>query len=134
MKKAKYYKILFLVAGIWNLVAALTCWLGGIISPELFFGMFSMPIPSSLFPYHAMFWFIIVFGIGYIIVSRNITKNHGIIIIGILGKILFFIDCIITLLLNEANFILVLSGIVDLIFAFLFLEFLLQTKKMSNKD
>ena len=94
MRKIKYYKILFLVAGIWNLVAAITCWLGSIISTELFFGLFGMPVPSSLFPFHAMFWFVVIFGVGYFIVSRDINKNHGIILIGLLGKTIFFLDFI----------------------------------------
>lgn len=72
------------------------------------------------------------YGIGYIMVSRDITKNHGIIFIGVIGKILFFIDCIIALLLNEGNFFLLLTGSVDLIFAILFIEFLLAAKKEST--
>lgn len=133
MKNVNYYKKLFLTAGIWNLAAGLLCWLESIIMPDLFFKMFAMPLPSSLFPFHAMFWFILAFGIGYIIVSRDITKNHGILTIGILGKILFFIDCIITLILKEANFMLVATGVIDLIFAVLFIEFLLKSRKMSNQ-
>jgi len=132
MKNVNYYKNLFLIAGIWNLAAGLICWLGSIIMPDFFFKMFAMPLPSSLFPFHAMFWFILVFGIGYIIVSRDITKNHGIITVGILGKILFFIDCIITLILKEANFMLAATGIVDLIFAVLFIKFLVKSKKLSD--
>jgi hypothetical protein len=132
MKRTKYYKILFLLAGLWNLGAAIPCWLGGIVMPDFTFGLFGMPTPDSLFPFHAMFWFIMTYGIGYIMVSRDITKNHGIIFIGVIGKILFFIDCIITLLLNEGNFFLVLTGGVDLIFAILFIEFLLATKKMPT--
>ena len=96
--------------------------------------MFGMPSPASLFPFHAMFWFIIAFGIGYFIVSRDITKNHGVVLIGALGKIIFLIDCIVTLLLKEANMVLLGTGIVDLIFAILFIEFLLKTKKAKDRD
>ena len=134
MKNAYYYKILFLIAGIWNLGAGIICWIGSVFKPDMFFKMFDMSSPASLFPFHAMFWFIIAFGIGYIIVSRDITKNHGIILIGMLAKILFFIDCIITLSLKEANLMLLVTGITDLIFAILFIEFLLKTKKVSGKS
>jgi hypothetical protein len=133
MKNANYYKIIFIIAGIWNLAAAITCWIGSIFLPDVFFKMFNMPTPVSLFPFHAMFWFILAFGIGYIIVSRDITKNHGIILIGMLAKILFFIDCVITLSLKEANIMLLVTGIVDLIFAILFMEFLLKTNKVSSQ-
>jgi hypothetical protein len=129
MKKARCYRNLFLIAAVWNLVAGISCWLGGIFMPDLFFGMFGMPLPVSLFPFHAMFWFIIAFGIGYLIVSRDISKNHGIVLIGLIAKVLFFIDCLITLTLNEANLHLLLTGIIDLIFAVLFAEFLLRMRK-----
>jgi hypothetical protein len=133
MKNANYYKILFIIAGIWNLGAGIICWIGGVLMPDVFFKMFNMPLPSSLFPFHAMFWFIFAFGIGYIIVSRDINKNHGIILIGMLAKILFFIDCIITLILKEANIMLLGTGVVDLIFAILFIEFLLKAKNVPNQ-
>jgi hypothetical protein len=131
MKNAKYYKTLFLIAGIWNIGAAIPCWIGSVFMPDMFFKMFGMPSAVSLFPFHAMFWFILAFGIGYLIVSCDITKNHGIIFIGMLAKILFFIDCIITLISKEANIMLLTTGIVDLIFAALFIEFLLKTKKVT---
>jgi len=133
MKNTSYYKILFLVAGLWNLGAAIPCWLGGVIMPDFTFGIFDMPAPSSLFHFHAMFGFILIFGIGYIMVSRDIAKNHGIIFLGLLGKILFFIDCIFALILKEANLMLVFVGIIDLIFAVLFIEFLLSAKRTAIK-
>jgi len=133
MKNANYYKLLFLIAGIWNLAAGIICWIGCVLMPDVFFRMFNMPLPSSLFPFHAMFWFIIAFGIGYIIVSRDINKNHGVILIGMLAKFLFFIDCIVTLTLKEANIMLIGTGIIDLIFAILFLDFLLKAKKVPGQ-
>jgi hypothetical protein len=132
MKKAKCYRNLFLIAAIWNLLAGFSCWLGGIFMPDLFFGMFGMPSPASLFPFHAMFWFIISFGIGYLIVSHDISKNQGVVYIGIIGKVLFFTDCIITVALKEANFLLIGTGVIDLIFAILFIEFLLTMRKSET--
>jgi hypothetical protein len=129
MGKAACYKNLFLIAAIWNLLAGFSCWLGAVFMPDLFFGMFGMPLPVSLFPLHAMFWFIIAFGIGYLIVSRDVSKNHGIVLIGIIAKVLFFVDCLITLASKEADLLLLLTGIIDLIFAVLFTEFLLRMRK-----
>jgi hypothetical protein len=129
MKIAKYYKTLFLIAALWNLGAGILCWAGCVFMPDMFFKMFGMPVPTSLFPFHAMFWFIIAFGIGYWRVSCDITKNHGIIFIGLIAKILFCIDCIITIVSKEANIMLLGTGIIDLIFAGLFIEFSLRAKK-----
>ena len=132
MKKSSYYKGMFLVAGLWNLVLAVPSWLGTLIMPESSSRIFGMAPPAVLFPYHAMFWFVMAFGVGYLIVSRDITKNHGIVTIGIIGKTLFFIDCLITLILKQANVVLLLIGIGDLIFACLFLEFLLYARGKNH--
>lgn len=129
MKKAAYYKILFLVAGLWNLIAAILCWLGLVFMPGMVFGLFGMPRPLSLFPFHAMFSFIVVFGIGYFIVSHDIARNQGIVVIGSLAKLLFFMDCLLALMLKEGNLLLLLTGTIDLIFTVLFVEFLFAVRK-----
>jgi hypothetical protein len=129
MKKAEYYKILFLVAGLWNLGAAILCWLGLVFVPGMVSGLFGMLQPVSLFPFHAMFSFIVVFGIGYLIVSHDIARNQGLVVIGSLGKLLFFMDCLIALMLNEGNLLLLLTGSIDLAFALLFIEFLFAARK-----
>jgi hypothetical protein len=133
MKNENYYKIIFLVAGIWNLGTGLFCWIGSSFMPDVFFKMGGMPYPTSLFPFHAMFWFVIAFGIGFIIVSRDITKNHGIVLVGLVAEISFLIDCMITVSLGEASFTLLGAGLVDLIFAVFFMEFLFKIKKVSGQ-
>jgi hypothetical protein len=133
VNKSSYYKKLFLIAGLWNFAAAIPAWLGLTFMPDFAARFFGMAPPAGMYPYHAVLWFTIVFGIGYIIVSRDITKNHGIVVLGIIAKSLYFIDCIITFALKEANMQLVLTGIVDIIFAFLFIEFLLSVRKGALK-
>jgi hypothetical protein len=133
MDKSTYYKNLFFIGGLWNLGGAIPLWLGGIFMPDFTFGIIGMAVPAVLFPYHAMYWMVMSLGIGYIIVSRDITKNDAIVVVAIIAKVLFFIDCVITLALKEANVLLVLIGIVDIIFACLFFEFLLSVKKGSHK-
>jgi hypothetical protein len=132
MKKSRYYKAMFLVAGLWNLVLAVPSWLGIVFMPESSSSILGMAPAAVLFPYHAMFWLVVAFGVGYLIVSRDITKNYGIVTIGIIGKTLFFIDCLITLALKQANVVLLLIGIGDLIFACLFLEFLLYARRKGH--
>jgi len=131
MDKATYYKALFLFGGIWNIGGAIPAWLGAILVPDLAFAYAGMSAPAVLFPYHAMYSFIVTFGIGYIIVSRDITKNHGIVVLGIIGKTLFFIACATAFVRNEANLMVLLTGIVDILFACLFLEFLISAKRVA---
>jgi len=131
MVKSSYYRVLFLFGGIWNIGGAIPSWLGAILVPDMAFASAGMSPPAVLFPYHAMYSFIITFGIGYIIVSRDIAKNHGIVVLGIIGKTLFFIACAIAFASKEANLMVLLTGIVDILFACLFLEFLFSVKKGS---
>ena len=133
MNKSTYYKRLFFIAGLWNLGAAIPAWLGTIFMPDLMSGIFGMAPSTVPFFSHAMFGFIVTFGIGYFIVSCDITKNHGIVMLGIIAKVLYFIDCVITFALKQANIQLLLTGIVDIIFVCLFIEFLLSVRKGSLK-
>lgn len=126
MTKPNYYKSLFLIGALWNILIAVICSAGCIFLTTLFFETFGMPLPSSLFPFIAMFSLVLALGIGYYLVSIDISKNHGIITIGVIGKVLIFICCLSFFLLGEANALLLITGIVDLIFAILFLEFLLK--------
>jgi hypothetical protein len=128
MQKANYYKNFFLISSLWNFAAGLLCWLGAIFMTDFLFDLFEMPLPDSLFPFHVMFFFVIMLGIGYYIVSRDISKNRGIVQIGMWAKTGFFLITLITVLINEANYLVALFGLVDLIFAVLFFEFLHRTK------
>lgn len=133
MGTSSYYKKLFFIGGLWNIVIAVPAWIGMILVPEFAASLFGLAPPTILYPYHAMLWFVVCFGVGYIIVSRDITKNHGIVVIGILAKSLYFIDCVITISLKQANVLLLLIGIGDLIFAGLFWEFLYTSRKKHQK-
>jgi hypothetical protein len=101
-----------------------------IISSSHSFAYYGMKCPESLFPYHTGFGAIIAFGIGYFMVSRDITKNRGVVIIGgLIGKPVFFVNCVATVALGEANARLMVAGVVDLVFFLLFLEFLIATRE-----
>jgi hypothetical protein len=129
MEKKDYYKYMCLLAALWNIGASLLFLILSIIDKSIFLTM-GMQIPPSLFFLHVFIFLVISFGIGYILVSRDINKNHGVVIIGIIGKISFFICALIYMLLGDANFLLVVLGIVDIFFVCLFIEFLINFKKI----
>jgi hypothetical protein len=131
MERRDYYRIMFFVAGVENIVAGLPLWFLGLSGPEAF-ALFGMPAPPSLFFFHAAMWFIVVFGIGYLLVGRDIGKNHGIVVLGVLSKTVFGIDAVVVVALAEAVPILLVFGIWDLLFAVLFAEFLLWTRKQPK--
>jgi tryptophan-rich sensory protein len=135
MTKPNYYKNLFLIGALWNLLIAVICSAGCIFLQTPFFKAFGIPLPSTLFPYVALFSVVLALGIGYYLVSMDISNNHGIITIGIIGKVLIFICCLSFFLLGDANSLLLVPGIGDLVFAILFLEFLIKGRfKLKTED
>lgn len=70
---------------------------------------------------------VFVFGLGYYWASKDADKNISIIKMGAIGKTLIFLIlfyyCFIT---KDIPVILVIPGVVDLIFAILFVEFLIH--------
>lgn len=130
--RARYYKSLFLTGGIWNIGMSLCVWMLGLLVPSTF-GLFGMTAPSTLFFFHAMMGFIFSFGIGYIIVSRNTGENNAVVILGVIAKSIFFADCAISVSLGQANGILLAIGIIDLLFAILFAEFLNSVRKETRR-
>jgi hypothetical protein len=128
MRDYKYYKKFFVVAAIWNWVAAIAffCWYKQILS---LFDMKPLIYPVIMQLLSAL---VFVFGIGYYWVAGDIEKNQAIVKMGIIGKILVFILLLVHWILGNIPFFLVGPGIVDLIFAILFIEFLLRFPKLKG--
>ncbi|MFX1469846.1 MAG: hypothetical protein ACFFB8_14415 [Promethearchaeota archaeon] len=129
MERKKYYKYVFLIGAIWNLLVGLIFILTSPLVDSLV-PMFGMEVPPSLIFYHSFFGIVTVFGIGFYLVARDITKNHGIVVLGAITKIYVFILYLIYFVLGYSNFLPILFVIVDLIFACLFVEFLINFKKI----
>ena len=73
---------------------------------------------------------VIIFGIGYLIVGLNIDQNHWIVLMGIIGKLLVFLFFTINYIDGAIILFKLIIAIGDLIFAILFIEFLLNFKKL----
>ncbi len=125
MQKQGYYQKMFLIGAIWNWVATGSFAAGyKIVIP-----IFGMELPR----YPAFFLMFLglcfVFGIGYYWVSRDIHKNHDIIRMGIIGKLIVFVGLLWGCVAGRIHFIPASAGVVDLIFSILFIEFLITFKK-----
>lgn len=127
MPKEGYYKKMFFIGAIWNWVATLTFAIGW----KFLFPLFGMASPNYLVFYMLFLGLCFVYGIGYFWVSRDISSNHGIVRMGIIGKLLVFAGFLIAWVMGEVPLIIVGSGVVDLIFAILFIEFLKSYGKME---
>ncbi|NOZ95293.1 MAG: hypothetical protein GXP47_11255 [Acidobacteria bacterium] len=120
MPKREYYTRLFLVGAIWNWVAAATFMVGY----PLIFPALRMPPPTYPVFFLMFLALCFIFGNGYHWVSRDLGRNHGIVRLGIIGKLIVFAGLAWAGLTGQIHPILVLPGVVDLVFAFLYVGFL----------
>ncbi len=132
MDKPNFYKKFFLYGGIYNLCISLPIWIFGVVDTATASVLFGMEEPPNLLFFHAMMWFVFAFGCGYIVVSRDIKQNHGVVIIGAMEKVAFFIDAVAVYAIGKVGAIVVVLGTVDLVFGIIFIEFLLWSKKQPK--
>ena len=125
MPKQDYYKTLFLVGAVWNWVATVSFAVGY----TFMFPLFDMALPRYPVFFLLFLGLAFSFGIGYYLVSRDIFKNHAVVIMGIVGKLIVFVGLLWAWLCGDIHFIPFSAGIVDLLFAVLFIEFLMTVKK-----
>lgn len=130
MDKKTYYKYLFLVSALWNWIIGIIFILIPLVWPAGF-DFFGVAVPPSFIFIHAFFGFVVIFGIGYLIIYLNINKNRAIVIIGAVEKGFVFVNFLIYFILGDFNFIGFIPAIIDLIFGCLFVEFLINIKKIE---
>ena len=125
----KAYTKMFFIAALWNFSLSLS-W---ILFPKLILKMtFGREMDPSLVlgnyyasTYFFSFWVaIFLFGLGYYLVSRDITKNHGIIWMGICGKLAVFFFFTYSYITGLSTFFSFVGGAGDFVFTILFLLFL----------
>ena len=115
-----FFERVFLFAGTYNIGAAITFifghkWLFPLINIDDFH------FPSFMF---LAFSFVFVFGIGYLIVSKDLSKNHDIVRLGILSKALAFFVILHGCMMNDLPSILYVAAFIDLMWAFIFIHFI----------
>lgn len=129
----KIYSRMFLVSAIWNFYFSLT----GILMPKLNLKLcYGADVASDIFNnfysytlYNFQQATILIFGIGYYIVSRDVNKNHGMVVLGIIGKTFFFVYFTYMYFTARTTIVPFLAVIGDFIFSVLFAYFLVQKRK-----
>jgi len=125
MPKQDYYQKVFLIGAIWNWMAASTF----VFGYKILFPLFGMPLPVYPVFFLMFLGICFVFGIGYYWVSQDLNKNHDIVKMGIIGKLIVFVGLLWASITGQIHFILAGAGFVDLVFAILYIEFLITCKK-----
>lgn len=121
-------RILFVAAALWNFAGAIP---GYFDSAGAFARMFGGTLidPTMIAIYKGGWAAALVFGVGYLIVALRPTRHTGIVLIGILGKLLFAAD---HLTMYQAGLttslaLPIITG--DLVFTALFVVFLVVMKR-----
>lgn len=122
---SKHWKTVFYIAGGFNIMAALPGILNTKKGAELFFG-FPVEDEQAIFLLQMLLPFILLFGIGYIMVGRNISKNHGIIVLGMIGKFIFAGQAVFGFMNQQISQLTFIGGVGDLIWGTIFGVFLYQ--------
>jgi hypothetical protein len=128
MPKQSYYQKLFFIGAIWNWAATISFALGY----KIMFPLFDMELPKYPIFFLLFLGLAFAFGMGYYWVSRDIFNNHGVVKMGILGKLIVFVGLSWAWLKGEIHFVPASAGAVDLIFAILYIEFLMTYKKTGH--
>ena len=127
-KKLNFYRILFIFAAIFNILSGLMLLFGY----NYIFQSNGYNVPFSLVWTIQFIGLIIIFGIGYLILGINPSKNRYIAFLGIIGKLYVFTVFLILTLLMFVPPIATMVTIIDVIFAIFFIEYLIFMKKNEN--
>ena len=127
------YRMLFYVAAFWNISAALVALIAPEYHAETFFGA----ADSAADPVSAVdtqiFWVsVLFFGVGYWIVGRDPSKNHGLVFIAALGKAFVGLRWIWAYTQGVVTSFALLGATGDLVFAVLFGLFLYRARSSSK--
>ena len=68
----------------------------------------------------------------YFLVGLDITKNHLVVSAGIISKITLFVIYLVFYILGWCGIAMLVVGSIDLVFAFLFIEFYVNYKKLDR--
>ncbi|MFW9771299.1 MAG: hypothetical protein ACFFBY_09060 [Promethearchaeota archaeon] len=128
MDREKYYRYMFLSGALWNWVIGILFVLLTLFFLPLAAHFLGISIPPSLLFMHGFLVFVVLIGIVLYIISKDITKNRGIVQICVIEKFSLFILFLIYFIMGDFNIIFFIPVIVDLIYGILFLEFLLNYK------
>ncbi|MFY0686018.1 MAG: hypothetical protein JXQ90_02575 [Cyclobacteriaceae bacterium] len=117
-----FFRILFIVSAVWNLIGAI---FGYFNTAYTFNGFFDRELTDPLYfaIYQGAWGTTLVYFIGYSIVAYNPVRHTGIVIVGGIGKVGFAITLLKFYLSGIAGPIVFVVIIGDLIFGVLFLYY-----------
>ena len=116
---SRFWKIVFLIAGLYTAGGVLP----GIFNPEQGLLDFTNQIiddQNTVYFFRSLWITVLVFGIGFFIVALNPAKHIGIVIMGLLGKLLFASNVLIQYSNEKVSQVAMTAAVIDLIFVLVF--------------
>ncbi len=130
-KEINFFRALFIVSALWNLIGAIFGYFNTAYTFEGFFNReLSDPLYYSI--YQGAWGTTLVYFIGYSIVAYNPLKHMGIVIVGGIGKVGFAISLYKFYAAGLAESIVFVVIIGDFIFALLFLYYFFRLYKTKE--
>jgi hypothetical protein len=128
--RMRYYRWMFLAAAAWNIFAS-----GAVLflltNPAVRISK-RIPNPADPLILQLLASCLFLFGLGYYWVSRSLSNNHGLVMLGAIGKTIVFLLFFGHALAGTIPLGLAVPTVVDLLFAALFLEFLLHWRREAQ--
>ncbi len=132
LEYARRARLLFLAAGWWNVLVGAAGLVGPRATAQLLYG-------DGMWTDERLLWFawsdfsacVLLFGVGYFIVAGDVRKNHGIVLLGVLGKAGVVVSFPLRYLAGAATVWLLVPAVVDGLLAILFLLFLATRSRLD---
>jgi hypothetical protein len=125
-RRARYYRWLFVFAAMWNALSA--CAVLFLLTSQKFRQDTGFPGSADTISLQLLASSLLVFGLGYYWVSRDLSRNRDLVKLGVTGKPLVILVFFAHALLHEIPWLVTVPSVVDALFGALFLEFLLRTR------
>jgi hypothetical protein len=129
--RMRYYRWMFLAAAAWNALAA-----GAVLfllTNATFRIRMGISKPADTLSLQLLASCLLLFGLGYYWVSRALSKNHGLVKLGVIGKTIVFLLFFGHALTGAIPVTLAVPSVADLLFAALFLEFLVHWRREAQQ-
>jgi len=121
---------MFFVGALWNIGIGLCGLLLYDFSMKMLFGEQAVTANFlTLFFFRFFMIAVIIFGVGYYIVSRDLTANRAVVWLGLAAKLIIFFTFVYYYFLGQATWFSVFGCSGDFAFSILFIMFLYQTKE-----
>jgi len=134
-KEKLFYSRMFFAGSFWNISIAIVGMALNNTALKLLFKD-NLVIDNLLLTIFFQFFMIVVllFGIGYMMVSMDLEKNRGVIWLGMIAKIIIFGTFSYQFFIGNGRLFLILGGGGDFLWSGVFLKFLWDTRNMIDSN